>query len=89
MACITDDGGLKVWKHCAKPLLDKKASRPGTIRASLTSLIKFLEFIADYSEHSVKSIPTIDKPTLTKITKIIPRFIAMGSSVNQLYSHER
>ena len=87
--CITDDGGLKVWKHWAKPLLDKKTSRPGTIRASLTSLVKFLEFIADYSEHSVKSIPTIDKPTLTKITKIIPRFIAMGSSVNQLYSHER
>ena len=89
LSSITDDGGLKVWKYWAKPLLDNKTAKPGTIRASLTSLVKFLEFIADYSEHSVKDFPKIDKQTLTKISKVIPRFVAMGSSVNQLYAHER
>ena len=41
--CITDSKGKAVWDW-AKPLLEKKKKRPGTIISYLTSLEKFYKF---------------------------------------------
>ena len=44
IACITNSQGKSMWKW-AKPLLDEKKKRPGTISSYLTSLDKFYKFI--------------------------------------------
>lgn len=85
---LLEDGGLNVWRLWAKPLLDSKKVRPGTIRASLTPLNKFLKFIIDQVENKVKSFPRINAQTIEKTKRMIRRVVAMGSSVNQLYAHE-
>ena len=85
---LLEDGGLNVWRLWAKPLLDSKKVRPGTIRASLTSPNKFLKFIIDQVENKVKSFPRINAQTIEKTKRMIKRVVAMGSSINQLYAHE-
>ena len=87
--CLIVDGGLNIWRKWAKPILDNKKVKPGTIRASLTSMVKFFEFVVDYTEHGVKDMPQIDQKTIDHIKRVIPRCLAMGASVNQLYAHER
>ena len=87
--CLIVDGGLNIWRQWAKPILDNKKAKPGTIRASLTSIVKFFKFVVDYTEHGVKGMPQIDQQTIDQIKKVIPRCLAMGSSVNQLYAHEK
>ena len=89
MQCVISEGGSNIWEKWAKPLLDAKKVRPGTIRSSLTSLVKFLEFCVDHTEHKVKGMPFIDAETIEVIKRVIPRVTAMGSSVNKLYAHEK
>lgn len=86
---LVANGGIDVWKKWAKPLLDSKKSRPGTIRLYLTSLIKFSKFIVDQVENKVKGMPEIDSETLAAINRVIPRFVAMGSSVGEVYAYEK
>ena len=87
--CLIVDGGLNIWRKWAKPILDNKKAKPGTIRASLTSMVKFFEFVVDYTEHGVKDMPQIDQQTINQMKRVIPHCLAMGASVNQLYAHER
>ena len=89
LSCFVKDGGLDIWRKWAKPLLDQKKKRPGTIRASLTSLVKFFDFILDYTENKVEGMPEIENDTLERCQRLIKRLVAMGSSVNQLYGHEK
>ena len=56
---IVRNGGIDVWKIWAKPLLDTKKSRPGTIKAYLTSLAKFCEFIVDQTKHMSLGFPQL------------------------------
>ena len=88
LECVIAEGGTNIWKW-AKPLLDAKKVRPGTVRSSITSLVKFLEFCVDHTEHKVKGMPFIDDKTIQVIKQVIPRVVAMGSSVNQLFAHEK
>ena len=89
LSSLLKDGGLLIWKTWAKPLLDSKKVRPGTIRASLTSIIKFLQYIVDVTEHQVEGVPHVDHQIVLSIRQVVPRLIAMGSSVSQLYAHEK
>ena len=89
LASLLDDGGLNIWRKWAKPLLDAKKVRPGTIRASLTSLNKFFEFIVDQTDNKIKGFPVINSSTIEAIKRVIKRVVAMCSSVNQLYCHEQ
>ena len=86
---LVENGGVELWKKWAKPNLEAKKMRPGTVRSYLTSINKFLNFIVDHTEHQVEGTPRIDASTMAKIEKIIPRIVAMGASVNKLYAHER
>ena len=89
LTSLLDDGGLNIWRKWAKPLLDAKKVRPGTIRASLTSLNKFFEFIIDQTDNKIKGFPVINSSTIEAIKRVIKRVVAMCSSVNQLYCHEQ
>ena len=89
LTSLLDDGGLNIWRKWAKPLLDSKKVRPGTIRASLTSLNKFFEFIVDQTDNKIKGFPGINSSTIEAIKRVIKRVVAMCSSVNQLFCHEQ
>ena len=88
LACFLQDGGSNIWAKWAKPLLDSKRTRPGTIRASLTSLHKFLEFVIDQTENKVTTFPAIDADTIERCKLLLKRVIAMSSAVNHMYNHE-
>ena len=89
LTALLAHGGLNVWKMWARPLLGAKKARPGTIKSSISSLVKFFEFVVDYKEHKVSRKPEIDSQIIEKIKGIIPRLVAMASSVSQLYAHEK
>ena len=78
-----------IWNLWAKPLLDKKKVRPGTIKAGLTSITKFLSFIINQTDNNVQDFPSIDDQTLEAVKRVVKRVSAMASSVNSLYGHEK
>ena len=69
--------------------LDTKQSRPGTVKAYLTSLAKFCEFIVDQTKHNVSGFPTIEESQLQAITNVTSRFRAMSSSISKIYKFEK
>ena len=83
------DGGIQIWRKFAKPLLDKKEARPGTIKAALNAIVNFLQFLLDYSDHKVKGMPAVADDTLERARQMLPRISTMSSSVNRLYNHEK
>ncbi|KAJ7386031.1 hypothetical protein OS493_012364 [Desmophyllum pertusum] len=86
---LVKDGDSFIWRHWAKPLLDNKSKRPGTIRAYFCSVAKFFEFILDHTDHGVDGMPDILEDSLQRVQKILPRVRAWGSSINKLYVHEK
>ena len=89
LSSLLKDGGLLVWKGWAKPLLDSKKVRLGTIRASLTSITKFLQCVVDQTEHQVERVPHVDQQIIVSSRQMAPCLVALGSSVSQLYAHEK
>ena len=89
LGSLLEEGGLHIWRKWAKPLLDAKKVRPGTIRRRLGSINKFFAFIVDHAESKTKGFPELDKETVETIQRVMKRIVAMGTSVNQLYCHER
>ena len=87
--CFLQDGGLDIWRKWAKPKLDAKEASSGTVRASLASLVKFFEFILDHTKNKVRGMRNVDSETIERSEWLIKRLVAMGSSVNQLYAHEK
>ena len=63
-------------------LLETKKSCPGNIKAYLTSLGKFCEFIVNQTKHNVSGFSTIEQSQLQAITNVISRFRAMLSSIS-------
>ena len=74
IACITDSQGKAVWEW-AKPLLDEKRKRPGTIISYLTSLEKFYKFIIrcqDEEEPLLQVTPALLKSVKTAYNDFEP-----------------
>ena len=76
------NGGIDVWMLWAMTLLETKKSCPGNIKAYLTSLGKFCEFIVNQTKHNVSGFSTIEQSQLQAITNVISRFRAMLSSIS-------
>lgn len=89
LSSLLEDGGIQIWRKFAKPLLDKKEARPGTIKAALNAIVNFLQFLLDYSDHKVKEMPAVADDTLERARRMLPRISAMSSSVNRLYNHKK
>ena len=89
LSSLLEDGGIQIWRKFAKPLLDKKEARPGTIKAALNAIVNFLQFLLDYSDHKMKEMPAVADDTLERARRMLPRISAMSCSVNKLYDHEK
>lgn len=80
---ILEDGGLNVWKKWAKPLLDKKEMRPGSVRSYLLSLAKFCDFVDGHVVHKVTGFPPISDEIHNRMRSVVSRFKGMSSSINK------
>ena len=87
LSCFLKDGGLDICKEWAQPKVNNKELHPGTVKAYLTSLAKFFDFILD--QHDVSGMPHISAKTLDQLPKILKRVKTWGSSISRLYGHER
>lgn len=70
--CLITNGAADVWKKWAKPKLDAKTSRPGTIISYTTSLAKFLSFLVDHVENEGENFPDFNQGTINRISCLIP-----------------
>ena len=84
---ILEDGGLNVWKKWAKPLLDNKEMRPGSVRSYLLSMAKFCNFVEDHVVHKVRGFPPISEEICNRVRSVVSRFKGMSSSINKEYVH--
>ena len=84
---LLHDGGLQVWKKWAKPLLDEKQMRPGSVRSYFLSLAKFFEFVEDHVVNKVSRFPKIPDDIFNRARSAVKRFKSMSSSINKEYIH--
>lgn len=84
---LLQDGGLQVWKNWAKPQLDERKMRPGSVRSYLLSLAKFFEFVEDHVVNKVSGFPNIPDDVFNRARSVIKRFKNMSSSINKEYAH--
>lgn len=87
--CLIVNGAADIWKKWAKPKLDAKTSRPGTIISYTTSLAKFLAFLVDHGENEVAKFPGFDQGTISRISRLVPRVRAWGSAISRMYDYEK
>ena len=86
---ILQDGGLQVWKKWAKPILDEKQMRPGSVRTYLVSLAKFCEFVVDHVVHQVSGFPKVSEDIVARARSVSGRFKGMSSSIRKEYIHAK
>ena len=84
--CLVKDGGSSMWRNWAKPLLDNKSKRPGTIKSYFCSVAKFLDFILDHTRNEVEGMPEILEDSLRGVEQVLPRIRSWSSSINKLYA---
>lgn len=80
---ITDSQGSRVWQW-AKPLLEEKKKRPGTIISYLTSLEKFFKFAEDV-QHDRNPLYYLEKQIIESIKRVISNISAWRSVVRKQY----
>ena len=86
---ILEDGGVQVWKKWARPLLEEKKMRPGSVRTYLMSLAKFCEFLVDHVDHNVSGFPTVPDDIVRRARSVSARFKGMSSSIRKEYIHRK
>lgn len=86
---LVRNGGMDVWKLWAKPLLDSKRMRPGSIKSYFISLSKYFRFIIDQVENDIEGFPNIPANVMKSIRSVKDRFLRMSSAVNVVYGHEK
>ena len=86
---LIKSGGTFIWREWAKPLLDSKRTRPGTVRSYFCSVGKFCEFVKHHVENEVEGMPPISEQTMTSLVRMLPHVRNWGSFVNKTYAHEK
>ena len=85
IACITDSQGKAMWEW-AKPLLDEKKKRPGTISSYLTSLDKFYKFIIHSQDEEDPALQVT--PALLKSVKTAYDWAAWREVIQKHYKDD-
>ena len=74
---LLKDGEFIVWRSWARPMLESKKMRPGSVRSYLLSLAKFCEFVVD-------NFPSIPEDVVEQAG-----FKGMCSTVSKEYAHAK
>lgn len=86
---LLKDGGVIVWRLWARPMLESKKMRPGSVRSYLLSLAKFCEFVVDHVVNKVESFPSIPEDVVQRAGAVASRFKGMCSTVTKEYAHAK
>lgn len=86
---LLKDGGVIVWRSWARPMLESKKMRPGSVRSYLLSLAKFCEFVVDHVVNKVDNFPSIPEDVVERAGAIASRFKGMCSTVSKEYAHAK
>ena len=76
--------GKRIWAY-AKPLLDSKEKRPGTMVTYLTSIQKFFEFVVDEQLDVDSSLPKVADNTLVNMQRCIKKLPSWRAVVRKRY----
>ena len=86
---LLKDGGVLVWRLWARPMLESKKMRPGSVRSYLLSLAKFCVFVFDHVVNKVESFPSIPEDVVQRDGAVASRFKGMCSTVSKEYAHAK
>ena len=78
-----------MWKLWAKPILDEKRMRPGSVKSYFISLPKYLAFIIDQVDHDIEDFPKIPDQLMIAIRAVKGRFLKMPSAVSAMYGPQK
>ena len=86
---LVKNGGMDVWKTWAKPVLDDKRMRPGSVKSYFNSLAKYMAFIIDQVDLGVEDFPDIPDALMKSVRAVKGRFLKMASAITSIYAHEK
>ena len=86
---LLKDGGVIAWRLWARPMLESKKMRPGSVRSYFLSLAKFCVFVVDHVVNKVESFPSIPEDVVQRDGAVASRFKGMCSTVSKEYAHAK
>ena len=86
---LVRNGGMDVWKLWARPILDEKRLRLGSVKSYFISLSKYLAFIMDQVDQDIEDFPKIPDQLMKAIRAVKGRFLKMSSAVSTMYGHQK
>lgn len=89
ISCLIEDGGLQMWRNWGKPILEQNKMRPGTVKAYLSSVGKFLKFIIQKVADETKGFPSIDERSLRLANNVLNRLPDWRTAISRKFSHKK
>ena len=89
ISCLIEDGGLHIWRGWGKPILEENKMRPGTVKAYLSSVGKFLKFIINKVADETKDFPSIDERSLRLANNVLNRLPDWRTAISRKFSHKK
>jgi hypothetical protein len=89
ISCLIEDGGLQMWRNWGKPILEQNKMRPGTVKAYLSSVGKFLKFIIQKVADETKDFPSIDERSLRLANNVLNRLPDWRTAISRKFSHKK
>ena len=89
ISCLIEDGGLHIWKGWGKPILEENKMRPGTVKAYLSSVGKFLKFIINKVADETKGFPTINERSLRLANNVLNRLPDWRTAIYRKFIHKK
>jgi len=89
ISCLIEDGGLQMWRNWGKPILEQNKMRPGTVKAYLSSVGKFLKFIIQKVADETKEFPSIDERSLRLANNVLNRLPDWRTAISRKFSHKK
>ena len=89
ISCLLEDGGLQMWRNWGKPILEQNKMRPGTVKAYISSVGKFLKFIIQKVADETKEFPSIDERSLRLANNVLNRLPDWRTAISRKFSHKK
>ena len=78
-----------MWRNWEKPILEENKMRPGTVKAYLSSVGKFLKFIIQKVADETGEFPSIDEWSLHLANNVLNRLPDWRTAISRKFSHKK
>ena len=89
ISCVIEDGGMHMWRDWGKPILEQNKMKPGTVKAYLSSVGKFLKFIINKVADETRDFPSIDERSLRLANNVLNRLPDWRTAISRKFSHKK